>query len=128
MSFVSAELNRKRSFVEDAHRMPIKSENKSRYPDNWAAISQRIRFERAGGRCEFEGCTAMHGQPHPLTGAIVVLTVAHLDHTPENCVDDNLRAGCQRCHNRYDRVHRNGTRNAARNSLMLLLPFDSVQP
>jgi len=32
----------------------------------------------------------------------IVLTVAHLDHQPENCADENLRAWCQRCHNRYD--------------------------
>jgi hypothetical protein len=31
-----------------------------------------------------------------------VLTVAHLDHTPENCADENLKALCQRCHNTYD--------------------------
>lgn len=36
----------------------------------------------------------------------VVLTVAHLDHTPENCAPDNLRAMCQGCHNRYDQAHR----------------------
>lgn len=35
--------------------------------------------------------------------ARIVLTVAHLDHTPENCEDDNLKAMCQRCHLRYDR-------------------------
>lgn len=40
--------------------------------------------------------------PHPETGSKVVLTVAHLDHQPENCADDNLRAWCQRCHNVYD--------------------------
>jgi hypothetical protein len=92
--------------------MPILPENRARYPKDWKAISQRIRFERAGGRCEFEGCTAVHGEPHPITGAKVVLTCAHLDHTPENCDDANLLAGCQRCHNRYDRVHRNETRKA----------------
>ncbi|HRH13483.1 MAG TPA: hypothetical protein PK225_03935 [Azonexus sp.] len=32
----------------------------------------------------------------------VVLTVAHLDHQPENCAPENLRAWCQRCHNAYD--------------------------
>lgn len=32
----------------------------------------------------------------------VILTVAHLDHTPENCARENLKALCQRCHNRYD--------------------------
>lgn len=36
----------------------------------------------------------------------IVLTVAHLDHTPENCADDNLVALCQRCHNVYDMPHR----------------------
>jgi len=34
-----------------------------------------------------------------------VLTIAHLDHTPENCDPDNLRALCQRCHLRYDQAH-----------------------
>ncbi len=35
----------------------------------------------------------------------IVLTVAHLDHTPENCADDNLKALCQRCHLTYDAKH-----------------------
>lgn len=26
--------------------------DRSRYPDDWEAISRRIRFDRAGGRCE----------------------------------------------------------------------------
>ena len=37
--------------------------------------------------------------------SLVVLTVAHLDHTPENCDDANLRAMCQGCHLRYDHHH-----------------------
>ena len=85
--------------------MPIRPENRSRYPKDWPAISRAIR-ERAGNRCEFseEGmrCRAVNGEPHPLTGSRVVLTVAHLDHQPENCDPANLLAGCQRCHNRYD--------------------------
>lgn len=36
------------------------------------------------------------------SGPFVILTIAHLDHTPENCADDNLRAWCQKCHNAYD--------------------------
>ena len=32
----------------------------------------------------------------------IVLTVARLDHKPENCSDKNLAALCQRCHNAYD--------------------------
>lgn len=80
--------------------MPIRDENRSRYPDDWKQISNRIRFERARGRCEW--CNAQHGQPHPITGSKVVLTTAHLDHTPENCDDANLAALCQKCHNAYD--------------------------
>lgn len=43
---------------------------------------------------------------------LIVLTVAHLDHQPENNNDDNLKALCQQCHLRYDRHHHAG--NAAR--------------
>lgn len=43
-------------------------------------------------------------------GSKVVLTIAHLDHTPENCDPDNLRALCQKCHNQYDAKHRTETR------------------
>jgi hypothetical protein len=39
------------------------------------------------------------------TGSKVVLTTAHLDHTPENCDPANLRAMCQGCHLHYDREH-----------------------
>jgi hypothetical protein len=52
-------------------------------------------------------------QPHPITSARVVLTTAHLDHHPPNCDPANLRAWCQRCHNRYDAAHRAGTRARA---------------
>ena len=43
----------------------------SRYPHNWRSISQRIRFERAGGKCEH--CGAVHGEPHPITGKRTIL-------------------------------------------------------
>lgn len=91
--------------------MPIRPENAARYPKDWPEISRRIRFERARGQCECTGhcgqdhggrCAARHGKPHPDTGAIVILTCMHLDHEPEHCDDENLLAGCQRCHNRYD--------------------------
>ncbi|TCS14561.1 hypothetical protein [Caulobacter sp. BK020] len=94
--------------------MPIRPENRRRYPADWPAIS-RGKKERAGWRCEgspmYPACRAKHGEPHPVTGSRVVLTTAHLDHTPENCADENLRAWCQRCHNTYDLQHR--LRNAA---------------
>lgn len=92
--------------------MPIRPENRARYPSDWKAISLRIRFERAGGRCECDGkcgreheggrCDARHGFPHPETSSLVVLTTAHISDEVEDCSDENLFAACQRCHNRYD--------------------------
>jgi len=83
--------------------MPIRPENKDRYPKDWPEISRK---KRAGGVCDgspqFPDCRARNGEPHPITGSKVVLTVAHLDHQPENCDPENLRAWCQRCHNAYD--------------------------
>lgn len=78
--------------------MPI---DYSEYPENWHDISRRIRFERAGGRCE--SCGAENGEPHPATGSIVVLTVAHLNHKILDCRDENLKALCQKCHLGHDR-------------------------
>jgi len=57
-------------------------------------------------------CQAVQRRPHPVTGSLVILTVAHLDHTPEHCDDANLRAMCQRCHLRYDAPHHAETRAA----------------
>lgn len=120
--------------------MPIRPENRDRYPRDWPAISAGIR-ERAGHRCEAcgipdrvlirrgrsacgvpvwrlasdsaycDGRSAIDGVPVSDTGedtvawsapVLSVLTVAHLDHRPENCDPANLRAWCQRCHNAYD--------------------------
>ena len=89
--------------------MPIRPENRPRYPKDWAAIRAAI-LARAGNCCEgspaYPDCRAENGRPHPVTGSIVVLTIAHLDHTPENCEPTNLKAWCQRCHNKYDAPHR----------------------
>jgi 5-methylcytosine-specific restriction endonuclease McrA len=79
--------------------MPIRPENKERYPDNWKDIRARI-LARAEDKCE--ECGAANKERHPVTNSIVCLTIAHLDHTPENNEAHNLRAWCQRCHNRYD--------------------------
>jgi 5-methylcytosine-specific restriction endonuclease McrA len=76
--------------------------HKERYPENWKEISLRIRA-RAGGKCEF--CGAENYKTHPVTGSKVVLTCAHLDHDPQNCTDENLKALCQRCHLTYDAKH-----------------------
>lgn len=104
--------------------MPIRPENRRRYPPDWRAISDRIRFDRAQSQCECEGecdtghrgyrCRAEHGQPHPITGSLVVLTVAHRNHRPEDCSDENMFAACQRCHLSYDRQHHAETRRRNR--------------
>jgi hypothetical protein len=99
--------------------VPILKENKRKYPKNWPEISDRIRFERAESRCEMttldgERCTARHGCRHPYTGVIVVLTTAHLNHKEEDCRDENLKAACQLCHNRYDLAHRLRSRQRRR--------------
>ena len=104
--------------------MPIRAENRDRYPKDWPEISNRIRFERAEGWCEF--CRiAEHGKPHPVTGSIVILTTAHLDHTPEHCDDDNLAAMCQRCHLTYDAaIHRRNREQTNREKLNNLELFE----
>lgn len=115
--------------------MPIKPENRSRYPKDWPVIRERI-MARAHNRCEHPGCKAEHralgywrkdewvrlpralrdaGVDKPTSIACadgstlkiirIILTIAHLDHTPENCADDNLRAWCQRHHLAYDHQH-----------------------
>lgn len=95
--------------------MPIRPENRPRYPADWKTLSLAVKAA-AGWLCEgspaYPDCRAAHGQPHPATGSSVVLTVAHLDHRPENNARSNLRAWCQRCHNTYDAAHR--AANAAR--------------
>lgn len=135
--------------------MPIREENKARYPQNWLQISKAVRA-KAGDKCEqcgvpnrvkikrftsekYKGLPVfciwdsgkvhsaedgtLLGFEHPASldevtdgkWVIVVLTVAHLDHTPENCDPDNLRAWCQRCHNAYDApMRRAGTKARTR--------------
>jgi predicted DNA-binding WGR domain protein len=89
--------------------MPI---DRALYPPDWPAISRRIRGERAAGRCECEGecerdhggrCDELNHTPARAFKGRVVLTVAHLNHTPMDVREDNLRAYCQACHLRYDR-------------------------
>jgi 5-methylcytosine-specific restriction endonuclease McrA len=103
--------------------MPLQ---RSRYPPNWEAISRRIRLERAQGRCE--QCGAENGQPHPITGSRVVLTVAHLDHNPESADEARMRALCQRCHLAYDRPRHilaaRATHWRKKHAGMALLPFE----
>lgn len=108
--------------------MPIKPENRDRYPADWPAIRVRI-LERDGHRCAHCGVpngavgyrtddggfcqlgTSVDAAGERIDAATadghkvirIVLTIAHLaDPDPANCADDNLAALCQRCHNLHD--------------------------
>lgn len=98
--------------------MPI---DYGKYPKDWKVISRAIR-ERSGGRCECEGecglhrttpgprrCVERNGEPAKWAKGKIVLTVAHLNHTPMDCRPENLKAMCQRCHLRYDIDHHKKT-------------------
>jgi 5-methylcytosine-specific restriction endonuclease McrA len=137
--------------------MPIKPENKARYPANWQEIRAAI-LDRAGHACEIcrvpnkirivrgtgeaadfymdRDGNVFDADDSTQVGRIrhsdfegtgrwvtVVLTIAHLDHTPENCEPSNLKALCQRCHLRYDAGHHaknaRETRRAKLNNLEL---------
>jgi hypothetical protein len=93
--------------------MPIRPENRARYPKDWAEIRKRM-LARAENRCECVGecgnesgkrCEERHGEIAETFNGVVVLTIAHLDHMPENNDPANLKAMCQQCHLRYDRDH-----------------------
>lgn len=97
--------------------------DRSRYPKNWDAIALAVK-ESTGWRCEncdrecrrpaeskmafmtrlagdrLSDCPVIYEYlEHPTRW---VLTVAHLDHRPENCDRSNLKALCAPCHCRYD--------------------------
>ena len=118
---------------------PIRPENRSRYPDDWPFIREKILARSRDGaredtrsivypeRCECTGmcgahehrCERRNHEPIPGTAFLddskpVVLTIAHLDHTPENNDPENLRAMCQRCHLRYDAPRKARERRARR--------------
>lgn len=125
----------------------------SKYPPNWKTEIRPRILERAGHKCEVEGCalenhsTAIslfssketlnwfsslesasteriqvnskqmsNGEPMvhlDLKPVKVIITIAHLDHDPENfeVKDDRLKAMCQLHHLRYDAAHRKATEN-----------------
>ena len=93
--------------------MPIRPENRSRYPRDWKLRSYFVRFVRARGLCEW--CGAEHGKPHPVTGSKVILTTAHVfDDRPEASGLLNLAALCQKCHNGHDmKARRQGIKERA---------------
>lgn len=65
----------------------------------------RLEWPKEG---EYAPC---EGYDQPLRIVRIVLTVMHLNHDPTDNRPENLKHGCQRCHNRYDLPHRR--KNAA---------------
>lgn len=56
----------------------------------------------------------------------VVLTIAHLDHDIQNNAEENLRALCQRCHNRHAALYRKQNRKKNKvNKQGLLFLFEN---
>jgi 5-methylcytosine-specific restriction endonuclease McrA len=72
---------------------------KSLYPSYWKQLSAYLRTLKP--YCEV--CGARDREPHPVTGKLVIIAVAHLDHNPRNCAINNLKTMCARCHLKYDR-------------------------
>lgn len=100
------------------------------YPKNWKAIRAEI-LERSKSQCECWGecgdphnftvrgmgkwrCLEMHGAQAAKFNGRVCLTIAHLNHKTRDSRRKNLKAMCQRCHNRYDRPYRDANRRAKR--------------
>lgn len=91
--------------------MPIKPDQMKLYPGGsitsqlWRDIKAWVRL-RSGDRCEgspaYPNCRAKNGEPHPITGSIVVLTVAHVNHDLSRNGPEDLRHWCQLCHNTHD--------------------------
>lgn len=114
--------------------MPI---NYKDYPANWKTEIRPAILKRANDRCEVCGVinysyvfrcddgTWFYAEDWLLVqknkvgfyrtkgdGRVkIVLTIAHLDHDTKNNDYSNLKAMCQRCHNRYDIAHRKQTRD-----------------
>ena len=109
--------------------MPINYRN---YAANWKKEIRPQILSRAKNRCEFcgvpnysisfinkenkrdwlESPTYNYAEAKRIQAlakiktAVIVLTVAHLDHDIANNSHENLKALCQKCHNCYDMSNR----------------------
>ena len=103
--------------------MPVSREKQKLYPGGslasrlWQDIKAWVRL-RSGGHCEgspaYPDCRAENGKAHPVTGSIVVLTVAHVEHDVSRNGPADLRHWCQRCHNKHDAAFRLRNRMVAK--------------
>lgn len=82
--------------------------DRKRYPKDWEQLAFEVKRD-AGWRCEKCGIQCRRpGEPY-VTGRFV-LTVAHLNHVPEDCRRENLMALCAPCHLKIDQQHHRETR------------------
>lgn len=126
--------------------------NRSLYPSDWDAIATRIK-NKADWTCQncqrpcrkpkvswVDFCQWLldTGQMDWYADGVEIvkdgtykehihrftLTVAHLDHRPQNCQDKNLRAWCFPCHARYDghQTVLRRSRNKERKGQLTLFP------
>ena len=118
--------------------VPIKPELRHFYGREWRKITRPRILRRAHDRCEdcgvkngtcvwrvgrhwwqrskakARGMSARTG--HRITRPLIVLTVAHLNHTPGDDRDENLKALCQWCHLNHDKQHHHETRAARKDA------------
>jgi len=86
--------------------------DRARYPDNWEKIALAVKTA-AGWKCQ--KCGKQCRKPgEPFDTHKRTLTVAHLNHTPEDVREENLMAMCAPCHLRYDAKHHAETRKRKR--------------
>ncbi len=86
---------------------------RSLYPEDWESIARGVK-ERAGWKCQ--ACGKQCRKPgEPFDTHKRTLTVAHLNHQPEDCRPENMKAMCAPCHLRYDAKHHAETRRKKRN-------------
>lgn len=125
--------------------MPIRPEWRKYYGKDWQALRMRI-LARARNRCEECGVPdrfrALRGPGNSWkvsTGrwwskdgmppkswsrrriVTIVLTIAHLNHHPQDNRQENLKALCQWCHLNYDKLHHAETRARRKDAARPLL-------
>ena len=89
--------------------------DKKRYPKNWKQIADAVK-EKADWKCEI--CGKQCRRPdEPFDTHRRTLTVDHLNHIPEDCREENLKAMCAVCHLRYDAKHHAETRRRKKHGI-----------
>lgn len=82
--------------------------DRKRYPIDWEQIARRKK-DSVGWKCE--SCGKQCRKPgEPFVTHKYTLTVAHLNHIPEDIRPENLCAMCAPCHLKYDAKHHAETR------------------